>query len=46
MIEGPLILATLAQRFRLELEPDTRLKLKFLLTLRPENPLMMRVHKL
>ncbi len=50
IMEGPLILATLAQHFHLELEPDTRLKLKFLLTLRltlrPKNPLMMRVHRL
>ncbi len=46
MMEGPLILAALAQHFHLELEPDTHLKLKFLLTLRPKNPLRMRVHRL
>ncbi len=46
MMEGPLILATLAQHFHLELEPSTRLKLKFLLTIRPKNPLMMRVRKM
>ena len=45
MLEGPLILATLSQHFYLKLEPDTRLKLKFLLTLRPKNPVMMRVHR-
>lgn len=46
MIEGPLILAALAQQVHLELEPDAKLKLKFLLTLRPKNPLMMRVRRL
>lgn len=46
MIEGPLILATLAQHFRIEVEPNTPLKLKFLLTLRPKYPLLMRVHPL
>jgi cytochrome P450 len=45
MLEGPLALATLNQHARLELEPATRLKLKFLLTIRPRAPLMMRVHR-
>jgi cytochrome P450 len=45
MIEGPLALAALTQHARLELEPATRLKLKFLLTIRPQTPLMMRVHR-
>lgn len=46
MMEGPLILASLAQQVQLELEPATRLKLKFLLTIRPKTPLIMRVHRL
>jgi cytochrome P450 len=45
MIEGPLALAALTQHARLELDPATRLKLKFLLTIRPRTPLMMRVHR-
>lgn len=46
MLEGPLALAALTQQVRLELEPGTRLKLKFLLTIRPRKPLLMRVHRL
>ena len=46
MLEGPLALAALTQQVRLELEPATRLKLKFLLTIRPRKPLMMRVQQL
>ncbi len=46
MMEGPLALAALTQHARLELEPATRLKLKFLLTIRPKKPLMMRVDRL
>ena len=46
MIEGPLALAALTQHAHLELEPATRLKLKFLLTIRPDTPLMMRVHRI
>jgi cytochrome P450 len=46
MMEGPLALAALTQHARLELEPSSRLKLKFLLTIRPRTPLMMKVHRL
>ncbi len=46
MLEGPLALAALTQQVRLESEPSTRLKLKFLLTIRPRKPLMMRVRRL
>lgn len=45
MIEGPLALAALSQYAHLKLEPATRLKLKFLLTIRPRTALMMRVHR-
>ncbi len=45
MIEGPLALAAITQHARLDLEPATRLKLKFLLTIRPKTPLIMRVRR-
>jgi cytochrome P450 len=45
MIEGPLALAALTQHARFELEADARLRPKFLLTIRPQSPLMMRVHR-
>lgn len=45
MLEGPLALAALTQHAHLEIDPATRLKLKFLLTIRPRNPLMVTVRR-
>ena len=41
--EGVLVLATLAQRFALELRPEYRLRLRASITLRPREPVPMRV---
>lgn len=45
MLEGPLVLATITQHARLSLVPGTKLRLKFLLTLRPQDTIRMQVHK-
>jgi cytochrome P450 len=43
MMEAKLILATLAQRFRLTLDPGQKVALKPLVTLAPKYGLRMRV---
>jgi cytochrome P450 len=43
MMEAVLLLATIANRFRLELEPGQKLELLPSVTLRPKNPLWMRL---
>ena len=45
MMEATLLLATLAQRFRLELPPNTRVTPHFSITLRPKHGLKMRLHR-
>ena len=41
--EGVLLLATLAQKYRLELRPEYRLRLRAAITLRPRDPVPMRL---
>jgi cytochrome P450 len=41
--EGVLVLATLAQRFVLELRPEYQLRLRPSITLRPRDPVPMRI---
>jgi cytochrome P450 len=43
MLEGQLVLATIAQRFRLRMEPGQSVEPNPLLTLRPKHGLMMRL---
>jgi cytochrome P450 len=45
MLEGVLLLATIAQRTRLELRPGMRLELQPAVTLRPRDGVPMRVHR-
>jgi cytochrome P450 len=45
MMEAHLILATIAQRFRLELDPEQKVELNPLITLSPKFGLKMRVVK-
>jgi cytochrome P450 len=45
MMEARLILATIAQRYRLSLEPGQTVKPIQLVTLRPNGPIRMRVHR-
>jgi cytochrome P450 len=42
LMEGPLILATVAQRFHLDLEPEQVVKVDALVTLRPRDGLLMK----
>ena len=43
MMEAVLILATIARRFRLEVEPGQTLELLPSITLRPKHPILMRL---
>jgi cytochrome P450 len=45
MMEAHLILATIAQRFRLELDPEQEVEINPLITLSPKYGLKMRVVK-
>lgn len=44
LMEGPLILAAVAQRYRLDLVPSHSVKVDALVTLRPHNGLMVTTH--
>ena len=45
MMEGTLLLATIAQRFRLTLVPDQRIEPLFSVTLRPKYGMRMVLHE-
>jgi cytochrome P450 len=45
MMEARLILATLAQRWKLSLEPNAEIAPKQLVTLRPSRPVRVKVEK-
>jgi cytochrome P450 len=45
MMEGDLILASIAQRYRLELAPGTTVEPEALITLRPKDGPWMTVHR-
>jgi cytochrome P450 len=45
MMEARLILATIAQRYRFFLDPGQTVKPIQLVTLRPNGPIRMRVHR-
>ena len=45
MMEGPIALAALTQQVPMVAQPTTHLKLKFLLTLRPQRPIRMRIRR-
>jgi cytochrome P450 len=44
-MEGVLILATIAQKWHLRLEPDQRIEMQPLITLRPKHPIRMRLQQ-